>query len=243
MTSAFATSNLETTDPLIEIISKKVCFLDVHHFRPFESDLEEPIKDPLAGNLLNAAFCDRENAITCNNNKFILVSWDVDRPGLWYGIELFYSRSQFYKMERKWPNGIGRGQSNVIFTPISYDDVQCPGSKVYFYSVNAKKPYYCTILTMGSYASCMEELKSYEALTLHFPLVGADYLVPRGCLELINGPCTNSSCRSELIRLNLLVEQMEKAPKEKLVKSVQLKRTSLAVKQLTLCSSKRQKLK
>ena len=96
---------------------------------------------------------------------------------------------------------------------------------------------------MGSYATCMEELKRYEDLTLHFPLVGADHLVPYGCLELMSDPSAHYSCRSEYIQFNLLVEQVEKAAKEKLVKSVQLKRTPLAVKQLTLCSSKRQKLK
>ena len=122
--------------------------------------------------------------------------------------------------------------------------VKCPGSKVYFYSVCAKKPYYCTILAMGSYASCMVELKRYEDLTLHFPLVGADHLVPYGCLELMSDPSAHYSCRSEYIQFNLFIEQVavgkEKTVNEKIIKSVQLKRTSPSVKHLTLCSSKRQ---
>ena len=97
----------------------------------------------------------------------------------------------------------------------------------------------------GSYASCMEELKRYEDLTLHFPLVDADHLVPYGCLELMSDPSAHYSCRSEYIQFNLFVEQMavgkEKTVNEKIIKSVQLKRTSPSVKHLTLCSSKRQK--
>jgi hypothetical protein len=146
---------------------------------------------------------------------------------------------------RNWPNGIGRGQCNTTFTPISYDDVQIPGSKVYFYSAGSMKPYYCTILAMGSFGSCMEELKSYECLTLHFPLVDTDYLLPYGCLELTSDPSAHYSCRSRLIQLNSFVElvvvDMEKTAKEKRKISVQLKRTSSAAKQLTLCSNKRQK--
>ena len=40
------------------------------------------------------------------NTKFILVSWDVARPGLWYDIEVFGTRSQFKTIERTWPQGV-----------------------------------------------------------------------------------------------------------------------------------------
>jgi hypothetical protein len=246
MTSACATSNLEISDPLIEMISNNVCYLEVLKFRPFESDLEDAIKDPMEEKIMNTAFVEREYTIT-SNNKFLLVSWDVGRPGLWYGIELFYSRSQFYKMERNWPDGLGRGQSKTIFTALSYDDVQCPGSKVYFHSVSAKQPYYCTILEMESYTSCHKELKKYEILTLHFPLVPEDYMTSHGRLELQRDPSVLNSCRSEVIRLYELYERMvasnAKTESEKLVKSCQHKRPSPAVRQLTLCSNKRQKIK
>jgi hypothetical protein len=43
MTSAFATSNLEISNPLIEMISNNVCYLEVLQFRPFESDLEDAV--------------------------------------------------------------------------------------------------------------------------------------------------------------------------------------------------------
>jgi hypothetical protein len=60
MTSAYANSNLETTDPMIEIFSEKVCELDVIRFVPFESDLENAIKDNTVEYIMNKAYieCD-----------------------------------------------------------------------------------------------------------------------------------------------------------------------------------------
>ena len=39
---------------------------------------------------------------------------------------------------------------------------------------------------MGTLATCMSELKNYEDLTLHFPLVAADYMITKDNLELLN---------------------------------------------------------
>ena len=120
----FANSNLETLDPMIEIFSEKVCELDVIKFAPFESDLEDAIKDKTIENLMNNAF------IECDyiDTKFVLVSWDVGRAGLWYGVERFGTRSQFQSMSIKWLNGKGRVQT---YSVINYDNEQCPGSKCY----------------------------------------------------------------------------------------------------------------
>ena len=162
MTSALANSNLETPDPMIEIFSEKVCELDVIKFAPFESDLEDAIKDKTIENLMNNAF------IECDyiDTKFVLVSWDVGRAGLWYGIERFGTRSQFQSMSIKWLNGKGRVQT---YSVINYDNEQCPGSKCYFQTLTGKCAYYCVILAIGSYNDCMLALKKYEDLTLHFP--------------------------------------------------------------------------
>ena len=125
-------------------------------------------------------FTNVQDCVTITTNtKFILVSWDVARPGLWYGIEVFGTRSQFKTMERTWPQGLGMGESITKYTTISYDNVQNVGSKL---------------------ATCMSELKNYEDLTLHFPLVAADYMIKKDNLELLNEPYQNNSCRCEPLR-------------------------------------------
>jgi hypothetical protein len=72
-------------------------------------------------------------------------------------------------------------------------------------------------------------------------------MTSHGRLELQRDPSVLNSCRSEVIRLYELYEQMvasnAKTESEKLVKSCQHKRPSPAVRQLTLCSNKRQKIK
>ena len=130
MTSAFANSNIETHDPMIEIFSEKVCELDVVRFAPFESDLENAIKDNTVEKIMNMAYIDCDHI----NTKFVLVSWEVGRPGLWYGVERFGTRSQFQSMSVKWlSNEKGRVQT---YTVINYDNEQCPGSKCYFQTLN-----------------------------------------------------------------------------------------------------------
>ena len=62
------------------------------------------------------------------------------------------------------------------YSTISYDNVQGKGSKFYFESLYSHRPYYCEILAMGSFNSCMLELKRFEEHTLHFPLVPEDFL-------------------------------------------------------------------
>ena len=75
----------------------------------------------------------------------------------------------------------------------------------------------------------MLELKKYEDLTLHFPLVPADFILSRDGIEGLNEKKYNwrDSCRSELLRTNLVVEKvvalMDKAEAE-ITKSVQHKR-------------------
>ena len=66
-------------------------------FEPFESDLlfihiiiiiihNNAIIDSTADKIMNGAFSDRDCITVTANTKFILVSWDVGRPGLWYGV-------------------------------------------------------------------------------------------------------------------------------------------------------------
>jgi hypothetical protein len=92
------------------------------------------------------------------NTKFIFVSWDFRRQGLWYGIEVFGTRSQFKTTERTWSKGIGKGESKTTYTTINYENVQEVGSKLYFDSLN-RRPYYFVILAMGTLADCMSGLK------------------------------------------------------------------------------------
>ena len=104
------------------------------------------------------------------------------------------------------------------------------------------RPYYCVILAIGSFEDCMLELKKYEDLTLHFSLVTAYFILSRDCIEGLNEKKYNwrDSCRSELIRTNLVVEKvvalMDKAEAE-ITKYVQPTH-----RQLTLGSNKRPKL-
>jgi hypothetical protein len=144
--------------------------------------------------ILNGAFSER----VTTNTKFILVSWDVGRPGLWYGIEVFGTRSQFKTMERTWSKGIGKGESITTYTTINYENVQDVGSKLYFDSLNSnRRPFYCVILAMGTLAYCMRELKRFEDLTLHHPLVHEDYMIPKDNREFMKNPNDHYSCRCE----------------------------------------------
>ena len=124
--------------------------------------------------------------------------------------------------------------------------MQDTGSKCYFETLTGDRLYYCVILAIGSFEECMLELKKYEDLTLHFPLVPADFILSRDCIEGLNEKKYNwrDSCRSELIRTNLVVEKvvalMDKAEAE-ITKSVQHKRGPTH-RQLTLGSNMRPKL-
>ena len=235
MTSAYATANIDTTNPLIEIISESVCYLDVIKFEPFESDLENAIVDRRKENVLNKAFIEPEYLTVNENTKFILVSWDAGRPGLWYGIEIFGTRQQFKTMTSNWSNGIGRGKKITEYSTISYDNVQGIGSKLYFESLYSHRPYYCEILAMGSFNSCMLELKRFEERTLHFPLVPEDFLLSHDNLDLLKGPHQHKSCRSQPIRIYLAIERalltMDKLNNEKeiLANLIQQKRAEIFV--------------
>ncbi len=121
-------SDLERIDPMIESIPETVSDVEILKFEPFESDLENAIIDSTVDKIMNGAISDRDCITVTANTKFILVSWDVGRPGLWYGVEIFGTRSQFKTMERTWSKGIGKGESITIYTTINYDNVQGVGS-------------------------------------------------------------------------------------------------------------------
>ena len=150
-------------------------------------------------------------------------------------------------MTSNWSNGIGRGKKITEYSTISYDNVQGIGSELYFESLYSHRPYYCEILAMGSFNSCMLELKRFEERTLHFPLVPEDFLLSHDNLDLLKGPHQHKSCRSQPIRIYLAIERalltMDKLNNEKhiLAKSIQQKRAS-TTRQLTLCSNKRSKI-
>ena len=67
---------------MLEIIGETVCDIDMLKFEPFESDLENAIIDSTTDKLMNSAFSERDCVILNANTKFILVSWNVARPGL-----------------------------------------------------------------------------------------------------------------------------------------------------------------
>jgi hypothetical protein len=79
-------SDLESMDLMIESIPETVCDIEILKFEPFESDLENAIIDSTADKIMNGAFSDRDCITVTANTIFILVSWDVGRPGLWYGV-------------------------------------------------------------------------------------------------------------------------------------------------------------
>jgi hypothetical protein len=120
-------------------------------------------------------------------------------------------------MTRTWPNGIGRGENIANFSTISYDNVQGTGSRLYFESLYSDRPHYCEILAIGSFKSCMMELKKFEDHTLHYPLIPEDYLVPHDNLDLLK--YQYKLCRSEPIRIYLAIERalvtMDKLKNEK----------------------------
>ena len=79
---------------------------------------------------------------------------------------------KFYSIENK----INRNRNlNKFFDYKSL--VQEVGSKLYFDSLNSyRRPYYCVILAMSTLA---RELKRFEDLTLHHPLVHEDYMITK----------------------------------------------------------------
>ena len=81
------------------------------------------------------------------------------------------------------------------------------GSKLYFQSLNSnRRPYFCRIL--ATLAKCMREFKNYVDLTLHFPLISNDYLIPMDNIELLRDPNVHNSCRCDPIRVNLITEKV-----------------------------------
>ena len=159
-------------------------------------------------------------------------------------LRYFGTRSQFKTMERTWSKGIGKGESITTYTTINYENVQEVGSKLYFDSLNSnRRPFYCVILAMGTLADCMSDLKRFEDLTLHHPLVPADYLTSKDNLELLSNPNIHNSCRCEPLRINRIAETVLKSMEhaEKMARSAQQKRGP-AIRQLHLCANKRQKL-
>jgi len=96
---------------------------------------------------------------------------------------------------------------------------------------------------MGTLADCMSELKRFEDLTLHHPLVPADYLTSKDNLELLGNPNIHKSCRCEPLRINRIAETVLKSMEqaEQMARSAQQKRGP-AIRQLHLCANKRQKL-
>ncbi len=97
---------------------------------------------------------------------------------------------------------------------------------------------------MGSFNSCMDELKKFESHTLHFPLIPEDYLFSHDNLDLLKDPHQHKLCRSQPNRIYLAIERalltVEKLKDEKLTTSFQQKRAP-ASGQLSLCTNKRRK--
>ena len=63
---------------------------------------------------MNTAFYDE--VVT---KSFVLISWDVGRPGLWLLIEPYLSRTQIKERSRIWPEGVGLVQCFIKYKPIS----------------------------------------------------------------------------------------------------------------------------
>jgi hypothetical protein len=95
---------------------------------------------------------------------------------------------------------------------------------------------------MGTLENCMRELKKYEDLTLHYPLVPADYLTLK-YNKLLSNPNIQNSCRCEPIRINRIAETVLKRMEhvEKLTRSAKQKRGP-SIRQLHLCANNCQKL-
>jgi hypothetical protein len=113
--------------------------------------------------IMNFAFVEREYLDT----KFVLVSWDVGRRGLWYGNEKFGKRSQFNTMEMTWPKGFGRVQCVITWNTISYDNVQGVGSKLYI--SNHCIQIGCAFVQFLLWAVLTSELKNTKASLYTIP--------------------------------------------------------------------------
>jgi hypothetical protein len=91
------------------------------------------------------------------------------------------------------------------------ENVQDVGSKLYFDSLNSnRRPFYCVILAMGTLADCLRELKRFEDLALHHPLVHEDYMIPKDNRELMHNPNHHNSCICEPLRIYRIAETVLK---------------------------------
>jgi hypothetical protein len=96
-------------------------------FELIEIDLEEPIREmEFNEKIMNCAF----NEMTYK--AYILISWDVSRPGLWYSIEPYISRAQFKEITRRWSTSFGRVLTD--FKNIERETIQ--GRKAYLKKIN-----------------------------------------------------------------------------------------------------------
>ena len=95
------------------------------NFEPIEIDLENPIQEQMSPHVITNLSCN-----TKAYKAFILFSWDVSRPGLWYSIDPLASRDQFKEVTRWWPKGVGNGQRSQQFSTLSRDKQQ--GKSAYF---------------------------------------------------------------------------------------------------------------
>jgi len=153
------------------------------------------------------------------NNAFLLFSWDVGRPGLWFSLEPVASRDQFYEVSRRSSENGVRGQYLKEYKIISRDTVQ--SRHAYFKSVYSTKIYHGKILAFGDYNLCIQELKKFEAYTVKYPLTVDEYMVTESSLHLLLHGSQYFSCRSEVINQRV---NFEKSYESFLQRSVQQKR-------------------
>ena len=178
---------------------------------------------------MNCAF----NEMT--HKAYIVISWDVGRPGLWYSIEPYISRTQFKEIARRWSTPSGRVLTD--FKNIERETIQ--DRKAFFQSVYSDKVFYCKIVAMGDLKFCMDEFKKLEDYTLKYPLNVYEYLVAEANLGRLAHGSDYNSCRSEVVnrrlQLDACVERVENGVT--INKSCQVKRENQS--KTSPCNNKR----
>ena len=63
---------------------------------------------------MNTAFY--EETVT---KSYVLISWDIGKPGFWFSIEPYLSRTQIKERSRILPEGLGCGHCITKYRPFS----------------------------------------------------------------------------------------------------------------------------
>ena len=179
----------------LRVLPFKKILLDFDNiFEPLESDLVNPIEttDSINEKIMNYAFTE------ISTKNFIVFSWDVSRPGLWFSIEPYMSREQLKTRVRKSDGKQMIHEYRSIGKEIDLNKAYPYGAPAFFQTIYSNRVYYGIVLMVGDYTRCLSNLIKLEAHVLKHPLTIHQLLIPEANLIKLSNKNYNS-CRSNFL--------------------------------------------